>query len=193
MMLASCPFCQGGATRHVMSGCVGGPTTDRNGTGVCERSWRCFDWPLLGILRSFCRVINRGCGLRSKVMSGGGAMSGCQAGKKRRLASSTVNRGIQRGWLIRAAWLLRTLFCGPRDGCWVKAQLSSGWVFGVNAQPGSVLLWPAAATRSWRSQKLWGSWITVCGVGRRQRLRRVPMGRMSSSVGDARGMTILAG
>ena len=30
------------------------------------QSWRCFDWPLLGTLRSLRRVINRGCGLRWK-------------------------------------------------------------------------------------------------------------------------------
>ena len=31
-----------------------------------DRSWRCFDWPLLGTLRSLRRVINRGCDLRWK-------------------------------------------------------------------------------------------------------------------------------
>ena len=158
-----------------------------------EQSWRCFDWPLLGILRSLCRVINRGRGLRSEVMSGGGARSRTQVRSQARLAASTVNQVIQGGRLIQAARLLRARFFGPREGCWVKAQLVSGWVLGANAQPGSVLLWPAAATRSWRSRKLWASWVTVRGVGRRQRLRRVPMGRMPSSVGGARGTTVLAG
>ena len=85
------------------------------------------------------------------------------------------------------------MFFGPRDGCRAKAQLLSGWVLRVNAQPGSVLLWPAAATWYGKSRKLWGSWIAVREVGRRQRLCRVLMGQMSSSVGDARGMAILAG
>ena len=58
---------------------------------------------ILGILQNLFRVINRGCGLRSEVMSGGGAISRSQVWKKRRLATSTVNRGIQRGWLIQAA------------------------------------------------------------------------------------------
>ena len=78
----------------------------------------------------------------------------------------------------------------------VLSQLLSGWVMvahGLRVQPDSVLLWPAAATRSRRSQKLWRSLITVCEVGRRQRFCRVLKGRLSRSVGDARGMTILAG
>ena len=35
-----------------------------------DRSWGCFDWPLLGTLRSLRRVINRGCGLRWKRCPG---------------------------------------------------------------------------------------------------------------------------
>ena len=124
---------------------------------------------------------------------GGGASQSRQVWSQARLAARTVLRVIQGGRLIQAARLLRARFFGPRDGCRAKAQLLSGWVLRVNAQPGSVLLWPAAATWSGKSRKLWGSWIAVREVGRRQRLCRVLKGRMSSSVGDARGMTILAG
>ena len=124
---------------------------------------------------------------------GGGASQSSQVWSQARLATRTVLRVIQGGRLVPAARLLRARFFGPRDGCRAKAQLLSGWVLRVNAQPGSVLLWPAAATWSGKSRKLWGSWIAVREVGRRQRLCRVLKGRMSSSVGDARGMTILAG
>ena len=89
--------------------------------------------------------------------SGGGARSRSQVRSQARLAARSVFQVIQGGKLIQAVWLHRARFFGPRDGCRAKAQLLSGWVLGANAQPGSVLLWPAVATWSWRSRKLWRS------------------------------------
>ena len=63
---------------------------------------------------------------------------------------------------------------------------------------GSELGTARCAHSSHRSQirvlsQLLSGWVTACEVGRRQRFCRVLKGRLSRSVGDARGMTILAG
>jgi len=61
---------------------------------------------------------------------------------------------------------------------------------GLRVQPDSVLLCGSAVSEKSEALEIL---ITVCEVGRRQRFCRVLKGRLSRSVGDARGMTILAG
>jgi len=169
-----------GPTRHVMSGCVGSPTNGlERGRRVSGRGGASIgpSWASCEVSAELSIVSAASGRVMSGVMSGGGARSKSQVRSQVRLAANTVLRVIQGGRLIQAARLLRARFFGPRDGCRAKAQLLSGWVLGANAQPGSVLLWPAAATWSGKSRKLWGSWIAVREVGRRQRLCRVLMGR----------------
>ena len=75
----------------------------------------------------------------------------------------------------------------------VLSQLFSGWVMvahGLRVQPDSVLLCGNAVSEKSEALEIL---ITVCEVGRRQMFCRVLKGRLSRSVGDARGMTILAG
>ena len=178
-----------------MSGCVGSPTNgSENGRMAIGRGDASIgpSWAPCEVSAELSIV---GAASGGSDVEGGASQSR-RVWSQARLAARTVLRVIQGGRLLQAAWLLRARFFGPRDGCGAPTHLLSGWVMEARwliVQPGSVLLWPAAATRSWRSRKHWRSWITVCEVGRRQMFCRVLKGRLSRSVGDARGMTILAG
>ena len=83
----------------------------------------------------------------------------------------------------------------------VLSQLFSGWAMVARRTlisrlvfcGSSLTAFCSAVTRSRKKSEALEILITVCEVGRRQRFCRVLKGRLSRSVGDARGMTILAG